>query len=62
MATEIENPEIPEVTVSASVPTYRIYDPNKMLNQNLLTSSNFFLKFSELSKSTPSAKAASFST
>ena len=48
MATEIENPEIPEVTVSASVPTYRIYDSNKMLNQNLLKSSKFAIRIPSL--------------
>ena len=48
MATEIENPEIPEVTVSASVPTYRIYDPNRMLNQNFLKSSKFAIRIPSL--------------
>ena len=48
MATEIENPEIEEVVVSASTPTYRIYDPSKMLNQNLLKSSKFAIRIPSL--------------
>jgi hypothetical protein len=44
MATEIENPELEEFTISTSPPTYRIYDPNKMLNQNFLKSSKFAIR------------------
>lgn len=44
MATEIENPQLPEVTITTSPPTYRIYDPNKMLNQNFLKSSKFAIR------------------
>jgi len=44
MATELENPELEEITISTSPPTYRIYDPNKMLDQNLLKSSKFAIR------------------